>query len=509
MAFNQIVKSMAPVPKTGDTLGQEIEALFQIIHEKKEEIPITNHDTRRRVTEEGFRYIITDLEKIIKRHLNLDISVKYLSDSKMCAVLTVPNESLMQIGKDIDHVRMHHTKATNPKTAADLIKVMETVKTDQIDDPEQLIKKYFKFELIYDIVAFMCCRSEYNENLSEFTPGEIAADILHELGHAIYNLRRVGSVRAKLDIAKTHYKYFIENASNEEKQKLAGHLIQIEKTKKHPDQKIIDMLKAIPSEIIDADNNSDKASNIKGFFQTILDVWGVTLFSTLGLFFISLINDVAADETPIRYETPGGSIFIDQTPQTFKQLDAIDDLPGHRRAFQKAEIEADSFAIKYGYGHHLATSTLKLQELYSYSFGAYQRKSKTAYTMCMVYGFIYSMCLPDFEGDLYEDIGQRIKTNKLELIKYLKTNNNNPKLVQMYLRSLDLMESSLLKAEALIKSRNRVAIIRRMFTFMSPGWLYKVLISGSFYDEISKFMQHVETLKNNDLYVSAARLSMK
>lgn len=509
MAFNQIVKSMTPVLKTGDALGQEIEALFQIVSDKKESISINEPGTRKRVTEESFQYIIADLEKIIKRHLNLDISIKYLSDSKTCGVVTIPNSSLLTIGRDIDHIRLYHTSNTNPKTASDLIKIMEAVRRDEVVDPERLIKKYFKFELIYDIVGFMCCRSEYNENLSELTAGEVTADILHELGHAINNLRRVGSIRSKLEVAKTHYQYFIENSSNEEKQKLASHLIQVEKTKKQSDPTTIGMLEAIPVEIKQADDNSDKASNVKSFFKTIVDIWGVLLASTINNFVIILINDMEATGTHKQYIGKDNIPFIDQTAQTFKELGVLDDLPGHRREFQKSEIEADSFAIKHGYGHHLSSATLKVIALNRYTSGAYQRKSKTAYNMSMVYGFIYTVCLPDFEGRLYEDVGQRIKTNKLELIKYLKTNGDNPKLVQMYLRSLDLMESSLLKAEALIKRRNRVAIIRRMFTFMSPGWLYKVLISGSFYDEISKFMQHVETLKNNDLYVSAARLSMK
>ena len=493
MSYMNILK----VAKSGtkSTFGSELEELFQIVIDKRDSIDLDRPEARNRIVEEVFKLLEKDFTAVIKKHTNLDIAVNQTSGVGAIQLTSSLVNEKINYAVDIDMVRGYYTKDTPPTTVKDFIKITNSIIDYYVPNPEQLVYKYFKFQIVLDPLFLFNNKTMKNVHMEELTAGEATAILLHEIYHAINILKSCGVVKTKLFIAQNQYNYFIEKSSVSEKIKLLEIAKQSESKKKFPNKKVLDSI----SETIEAVSKFDLEviehhSKCKLIKDNITDLTKLVLMIFIALPISIIINDVFGQDTLKQDNFVGylGDNYNNNSAETFDDLNKIDDFPGFKTAFAKVEMESDAFAAKHGYGAQAITALDKLLKS-SLNVTQNQKKSKFAYQINNVFVFIFENVLPSLDFDLYEDMGNRMNSIRLNTIKELKNSFKNPEVLRMYLNSLSEMEKTKQDVQKRISTR---AFIQRIHKFLHSG----------FKEELDKVMKHIQTLQNNDLYISAAKL---
>jgi len=477
-------------------LANDITEEFQKVCDKRDLVAVELQKLRKEVVMRELNTCLIKVEKIVLSHLQLPITLVNV-DGCRGGFISINTDSKGTGGLD-KYVteRFYHKNTTKPKTANEFIKISENTKKDftSFEGVDDDVAKHFEFKLMCDFSGFFCAKSEWSLMVDDYTAEECTAILLHEMGHAISMTKRLGSTKYNFVCQKEHFNYFLNNSSGEEKKKLADYYLKVERKKNNPDKDVVLTLDSIPRELLEAsEKDKTDASLPVSVLVTIMMVW-YSLLTIPFYYFMGIVVEL---------------IFDIVGPIIKHEYDKTDDLPTTHRSLALLEIEADEFVARHGFAVHLTTALIKLKKTPFLAEAATSNSKLLYYTDLLLCFVGNTFIVPHLEGAFtdYENLDTRVQTMRLNTIKNLKNSTMSKEALTMYIDSIDKMEKQLKATNSMFVLGNLYGkLFRFVKNFVSPGKLYEIIIRGAWPKDVEDLMYDIEKLKNNDLYVSVARL---
>jgi len=477
-------------------LANDITEEFQKVCDKRDIVAVELQKLRKEVVMRELDRCLINIEKIVLQHLQIPIAVVNIDGGRSGYMsIDMNTKGARGLEKYVTE-RFYHKNTIRPKTAAEFIKISENTKQDfaSFQGVEEDVADCFSFKLMGDFSGFLCAKSEWNIMVEDFTAEECTAIVLHEMGHAISCCKRLGYAKYNFICQKEHYSYFMNNSSGAEKKKLADYYLKVEKKKAKPDKDVLLTLDAIPRELLEAsEKEKTDSSAVIGILQSIIFIWGTIFYWPILSFmstYLALVSDIMMP------------IFKHSANQE-------DDMPATRRGFSLLEIEADEFVARHGFAVHLATGQIKIKKT-PFIASTSNANSKVLYYSCLFLSFVCNTFLVSKLDEMpweHENLNKRVQTLRLNIIKNLKDSTMSKDAIVMYLDSIDRMEKQVKDTNSMYFWGDLYGkLFRFVKNFVSPGRLYEMIIQGAWPKDVEDLMYDIEKLKNNDLYVSAARL---
>ena len=207
----------------GSKFALEITSIIQPACDKRDLIDKDLYKMRKEVVSRELETIVPKIEMCFKHHTGLDIVIRNVPSIKNAfAVFKFNKNGTGKLNKYIDE-RLFQTDKMKPKMAEELIKLASTFEEDIINMSaiDEEIARCFEFTINCDFISFLCAETEVNLKISDFSAEEVTSILLHELGHILNSVKRMGMKKYAFEMQKKHFTYFTKNASPEEKLKLS------------------------------------------------------------------------------------------------------------------------------------------------------------------------------------------------------------------------------------------------------------------------------------------------
>lgn len=483
-------------------LALQISELFQTVCDQRDLVDKDLQKLRKEVVLKELQRALPKLEILLKKEIGIDINI---SNSDGCQdiliAIDMDKNGLGTLDRYIDN-RFYNNKDIKIRTAQELQKISSNIQGDIISfkEVDDTIARCFQFSLRGDFSGFLCAYSEINNNINDFSAKEITAYVIHEVGHVISCCKRLGNYKYSYELQKEQYKFFVKNATYEEKIKvLKSTVATMKKTNKNKEATLV--LDNLTKEMIDRlDKDGYDLTNTSGLNSIIPFVGLIFMF----LFMFSFIL------------SPFGIIYMAILSQELNVIDMFikgmnsktDDRIFTQRDYTIIEREADEFVSKHGYGVYLATAILKTKKI-PFMGNNTNSSSKLLYFSSLFTCFIGRTFLspavcyfaPDYEMEY-----KRLDDIQIKTIKYLKNSSNSKDINSMYIESIEKMDKY-------IRETNRNyflhKVIRKIYSLINnitPTELFNSIIYGTLNKDMNDLIIELDKLQNNRLYVSATKL---
>lgn len=422
---------------------------------------------------------------------------------------------------------------------------------DLKESKANITKDVIKMDLYFDYLLSFCMYDFIPQSVSdEFTPDEITAILLHEIGHAYtfaeHAIDTCYKMRSVEDKFKNVSKLLIENKDYKE----TAEVIK---------EKLIPMMKdinGVPEELIKVSYKiSDKIDDcleygketsignkiVFGYLMVLIKIFNIFTMITASIYKViykrglfNFLKGILELRVYKKIENVSIDILTDYMPNGelffFKKSDRSNNSDVAVSMFNIRTIEsrADEFAVRHGYGSYLASGLTKLHDIFEYFslnniyliptlqiFGMRDgfRSNviiisffKAALFMINVFGLkppslLNAVDMPLKNSELsYDKEVDRIKRGLTDLKGVFKE-NLDPKSMAKWILEYERMQSSL--DECKNRSRNY-----KISNFMKSVWDILLFDPTSFKSQMGKydkFLTQINEIINNELYFNAAK----
>lgn len=495
------------VARGGSPLAMDLVACFHKAMTYRDSITDSITDRVKNVVDYTKKKVIPELKEIIKRHTGMEMEKCHISRSLACNfamyLIMGDDKSGWQMAnimrrysglETFDENPYYSQFLENPITAEDMIKVSDSFnkKTGYVGHMKiNRVPAGIKFCLFFDPYAAFLIKEVGNRNCQYLTSVELAAIILHEIGHAITTLELGADLYLRAETYKNSLAYFLKNAPPMEKARYSSHVLQemMPEYFKQMDKKISDVSKT-------RDWNKDKGSLTLDVITLVFS----TLFSTVGytVYFLldQIVNLTAVFGDNNTYLSNKKSDFyrFNKNPRNCEQI-------------------ADEYVGRHGMSRGLVGG---LQKLYDWctTSGLGQlwnsQTSKVMYNADKIPYILFVTLMGDVsngDDDSYDKMHQRFDRAYRNTVGNIKNLNIPDEMLEYYVQ--DAVQCQRMRDNAIpvvnyIMEANRVHEVLSFvlrYPFMQLG-------NGEFERQYEKRFLTGEKLQNNELFVTAAQLKL-
>ena len=182
----------------------------------------------------------------------------------------------------------------------------------------------------------------------------------------------------------------------------------------------------------------------------------------------------------------------------------------------KIERWADEFATRQGYGAELATGLNKLVSDFEKYINLTQgncnsnvvRNSSLFTVYCTAFSYVLNILSPTSNLDpvIYEDIYNRIKRIRENILGVFKNTDMSADLRNFYLRQLDTLEEQMENNKKFRHTEVGKALRNVANNLLNPARWATMLADGNMHKDFELLANQVDAMSNNELYSIAARL---
>lgn len=419
-------------------------------------------------------------------------------------------------GKDIDNGMTEMYKCLNLDTS----KITKSTYGNRRKIRAKLFFDVNMAFLVTDILPSTFAQDE--KGVAVFTPEELTAIVLHEIGHILSFIELTG------DMFATHNRY-VESVQNLRSKKdftqeeiddiVQSGLNQIAKLKKTPlcsDKSINDTfvkylnkLEAFGKGILNKPFDSTSLYNPVG---AVLSTVIIGLISIILVTFGILIMLI-----PVIALIMIGCHMLEQAlsyVNTNKQGNKANDIRGNRNNAFMSERLADEFAVRHGYGEYQIRALNKLHKYKEYCevvpiVESDLIRNSTLYAM-VVYAtswigdklFYWNY----FDPTEYENAYNRNRRILENMYAFFKKPNIPDQVAWKWIGAIDDAKRNMEKAKKLSDTNVAKAMYRVLSVVANPLSWYDLVAHGSLDRDVQILTDHLDAMYNNPLFYQSAKL---
>lgn len=341
------------------------------------------------------------------------------------------------------------------------------------------------FTLYFDPFASFLIQEVGHNKCQPFTAEEIAAIVMHEIGHLHSMLEHALDGCMRMGVVMTAYEYFNQHATIEEKAKLVSVLSKVDKTPDAVD-KVDDLL-------------NERKDSVGDY---ILDGFGILISAIINAAMIVAIPFTVINQL-FSYMDDASTLVALNTSSTKLSDQAIS-----VHNFKLCERLADQFVVRHGLGRALVSSLNKLD--YNIASGAgtsiYAKNSSIAWNVAKISYFITVL----LNGDVYhfeehDAMPVRGELIMQETIKVFKQ-NLPPDMLDYYIADYESSQQALENRATTLRIVEGIESFSKLLRYLveTPAGL---ILSGRFPREYEQLIYKTKQLVDNKLYFRAAKLT--
>ena len=372
-------------------------------------------------------------------------------------------------------------------TAEDLYNVVQSLRKDTgIFSVDQLYDgKKISFTLYFDPYGAFLAQEVGHSKCLPMTAEEIAAIVIHEIGHLHSMLEHALDGCMRMSVAFTAYEYFSKNAPVEEKKKVIQDLTD-KKTQSETSDKA--------DELIEQRKSGAGAYILDGigiFFGLIMDA---ALIGTIPLSIITQLFSYAADNSTLVCLNFSNDKLSDQRISVHN--------------YKLCERLADQFVVRHGLGRGLISSLNKIEHNAASGMGnrIFAKNSSAAWTVRKIRYFIYQL----LSGDMYylEGHDETPVRNELVLLETIEVFKQSlpPDMLDFYIADYEASKKALGDRTLTLRIADGILIFNKLMRYLAetPSAL---IANGRFPREYDRLVYKIKQLIGNKLYYRAAKLT--
>lgn len=341
------------------------------------------------------------------------------------------------------------------------------------------------FTLYFDPFASFLIQEVGHNKCQPFTSEEIAAIVIHEIGHLHSMLEHALDGCMRMGVVMTAYEYFNQHATVEEKAKM---VIELSKINKTPDaiDKTDDLLR----------NRKDSAGAyiLDGFGILISAIIDAAMIATIPLVVITQLFSYAGDASTLVSLNSSSKKLSDQAVSVHN--------------FKLCERLADQFAVRHGLGSALVSSMNKLD--YNIASGAgtgiFAKNSSVAWNVAKISYFITTLLNADmYHMEEHDEMPMRGVLIMQEIIKVFKQ-NLPPDMLAYYIADYESAQQALDNRSTTARIADGITAFTKLLRYLveTPAGM---ILSGRFPREYEQLIYKTKQLVDNKLYFRAAKLA--
>lgn len=341
------------------------------------------------------------------------------------------------------------------------------------------------FTLYFDPFASFLIQEVGHNKCQPFTAEEIAAIVIHEIGHLHSMLEHALDGCMRMGTVMTAYEYFNQHATVEEKAKM---VIELSKIRHTPDavDKTDDLLQ----------NRKDSAGAyiLDGFGMLISAIMDAAMIATIPFAVLSQLFSYMGDTSTLIALNTSSKKLSDQAVSVHN--------------FKLCERLADQFVVRHGLGSALVSSLNKLDyNLASRAgTGIFAKNSSIAWNVAKLSFFITTL----LSGDMYhleehDEMPMRGQLVLQETVKVFKQ-NLPPDMLAYYIADYESTLQALDNRSITNRIADGITAFTKLLRYLveTPAGM---ILSGRFPREYEQLIYKTKQLVDNKLYFRAAKLA--
>ena len=493
------------VARGGSPLAMDLVACFQRAMNVRDSVTSSISERVKKVVDYTRKTVVPEVRDIIKKHTGMEMANCHISRSLACNfamyLIMGDDKSGWQMAnimrrysglQTIDEDPFYSQYLKDPITAEEMIAVSDSLnkQTGYVSHLKvNRVPAGIKFCLFFDPYAAFLIKEVGNRNCDYLTAVELAAIILHEIGHAITTLELGADLYLRAETYRNSLAYFLQKAPAQEKARYTTHVLaqMMPEVFEQIDKKINDVSKT-------RDWNKDKGSIVLDvitlFFSTVLSTVGYTAYFMLDQ--IVNVFSVFGDNNTYLVNKKSDFYRFNKNPRNCEQI-------------------ADEYVGRHGMSRGLVGG---LQKLYDWctTSGLGQlwnsQTSKFMYQADKIPYIIFVTMMGDVsngDDDSYDKMHQRFERAYRNTLGNIKNFNIPEEMLEYYVQDAEqcrIMRQNAKPVVNYIMEANRVheaiAFLLR-YPFMQLG-------DGEFERQYEKRFLTGEKLQNNDLFLTAGKL---
>ena len=341
------------------------------------------------------------------------------------------------------------------------------------------------FTLYFDpYTAFLVQEVGHNKCLP-LTAEEIAAIVIHEIGHLHSMLEHALDGCMRMGTVITAYEYFNQHATVEEKAEMVKELGRVSHT---------------PDAIDKTDDLLSERKDTVGAY--VLDGFGILISAIVDAALLAMVP--AAVLTQMFSYMDDGCTLIALNSSKNKLSDQA--VSVHN--FKLCERLADQFVVRHGLGRGLVSSLNKIEHNAASGSGTmiFAKNSSLAWNVAKVSYFITKLLNGDmFHLEDHDEMPMRGQLIMQETIKVFKQ-NLPPDMLAYYIADYESSQQALDQRTATVRIGEGIVAFTKLLRYLveTPAGL---IFSGRFPREYEQLIYKTKQLVDNKLYYRAAKLA--
>lgn len=369
-----------------------------------------------------------------------------------------------------------------PSTADEMEKIASSLvkKTGMIRE-RMFRKNEIHMDLYFDPYSAFLTKETGHNKFEYFTAEELAAVVLHEVGHMMTLLEHSADYYFRLKAYEKAGENFLKKATKEEKIKYAKRVIE-QQYKKKPDYEGV--------------SSNTSSTNPVMFVLDLLLVMFCTVFITL-LFPLILVSDLLGR---MEEETNLALLAVGKKRSDFS---------GTRMNMKYGEMLADEYVARHGLSGPLTSGLQKMMSISTVFHFESAVNSSTVYYLSKIPWIIQTMLLGDMSSGMgqYDRQVKRIEQAMLNTLKAFRNSDMPPEVLDVYIKDYEKTKAVLDKRGLGEKFTEGSELVHRLIVYLiSPSSLVQMISSGRFSQEYDKLAERVDKLTANKLLYRAAKL---
>lgn len=378
-----------------------------------------------------------------------------------------------------DHLNNMNIK---PTTAAEMEKIADSVNIKSGKFGDGLFRKNkIMMELYFDPYSAFLTRDTGHSKFEYLTAEEIAAIMLHEIGHMLSMLEHSADSYFRLKTHELANDHFVKNATRVEKIKYVKSFLEKNFKKKSTIE---------PKEPMNKDNVVETV-----FYSIVLFLVMPTMVFLSPV--LALVNFLfrAAEEANLQLRDIGNK---------------RSDFASSRINTKYCEQLADEYVSRHGLAGPLTSALAKITHMGQGIGFPTITESSLIYYLGKVPWMIEVMFMGDISSGMtgaYDRTKKRIEQNMLHVLSVFKNSNMPPEMLDVYLKDYETTKAVFTNRKLSDKFVEASELLHKLGTYLfNPVTLASMISSGRFNAEYDNLSERVDRLVDNKLLYRAGKL---
>jgi len=493
------------VARGGSPLAMDLVACFQRVMNLRDSITSSITERVKKITDHTRKVVIPELKDIIKKHTGMEMAKCHVSSSLACNfamyLIMGDDSSGWQMAnimrrysglETLDEDPIYSQFIKDPITAEEMIAVADSFnkKTGYVSHLKvDRVPAGIKFCLFFDPYAAFLIKEVGNRNCEYLTSVELAAIILHEIGHAITTLELGADLYLRAETYRNSLAYFLQKAPREEKAKYTTYVLQ---------QMMPEYFKQVDKKIGEASKTRDWNKDQGSIVLDVITLFFSTVISTVGYTAYFLIDQI-------------DNIFTVFGNNNTYLANKKSDFYRFNKNPRNCEQIADEYVGRHGMSRGLVGG---LQKLYDWctTSGLGQlwnsQTSKFMYYADKVPYVLFVTLMGDVSNggdDSYDKMSQRFERAYRNTLGNIKKLDIPPEMLEYYVQDAEQCERMRQNAKPVVNYIMEANRVHEALAFLIR-YPFMQLGNGEFERQYEKRFLTGEKLQNNDLFLTAGKL---